>query len=265
MRSGGTFRSPPGSSVTVPVGQTTTAWLNPLDNAGDATGWVVSGSLASAAVGRWGWGVPTGGGDRGDPATDAGGSGGCFLTGNGAGNTDVDGGPTVLTSPDIDATLVADPVIAYDRWFHNAFGAEPNTDPFTVEISNNAGATWSTLEVLGPTGHSTYGQWNTAQFRIADFVTPTSQVRLRFTSGDLGGGAVVEAAIDNIALTSFECVTTQCNPADLDANGALNVDDVDLFVAGFLGLDPVADCDASGTFNVDDVDCFVSAFLAGCP
>ncbi len=27
----------------------------------------------------------------------------------------------------------------------------------------------------------------------------------------------------------------------------------------------VADCDANGTLNIDDIDCFVSAFLGGCP
>ncbi|MEQ8768962.1 MAG: matrixin family metalloprotease [Phycisphaerales bacterium] len=54
--------------------------------------------------------------------------------------------------------------------------------------------------------------------------------------------------------------------ADCDGNGALNVDDVDCWVAGFLAGDlGVADCDGNGSLNVDDVDCFVAAFLAGCP
>ncbi len=57
-----------------------------------------------------------------------------------------------------------------------------------------------------------------------------------------------------------------CSIADCDANGTLNVDDVDCFVAAFLGGDLAgADCDGNGTLNVDDVDCFVAAFLAGCP
>ncbi len=54
--------------------------------------------------------------------------------------------------------------------------------------------------------------------------------------------------------------------SDCDANGALNVDDVDCFVAAFLGSDLAgADCDGNGSLNVDDVDCFVAEFLAGCP
>ncbi len=54
--------------------------------------------------------------------------------------------------------------------------------------------------------------------------------------------------------------------ADCDGNGALNVDDVDCFVAAFLAGDPAgADCDNNGALNVDDVDCFVASFLSGCP
>ncbi|MEQ8768960.1 MAG: alpha-amylase family glycosyl hydrolase [Phycisphaerales bacterium] len=55
-----------------------------------------------------------------------------------------------------------------------------------------------------------------------------------------------------------------CSPADLDANGTLNLDDIDLFVAAFLSGDLAADLDANGTLNLDDIDAFVVAFLAGC-
>ncbi len=54
--------------------------------------------------------------------------------------------------------------------------------------------------------------------------------------------------------------------ADCDGSGTLNIDDIDCFVAGFLGADlAAADCDGNGTLNIDDIDCFVSGFLAGCP
>ena len=49
-----------------------------------------------------------------------------------------------------------------------------------VSISNNNGANWTLLEdVLENTG-----QWTKKSFRIADFVAPTSQVRLRFVARD---------------------------------------------------------------------------------
>ncbi|MEQ8771085.1 MAG: hypothetical protein RIB60_11325 [Phycisphaerales bacterium] len=57
-----------------------------------------------------------------------------------------------------------------------------------------------------------------------------------------------------------------CSFADCDANGTLNIDDIDCFVAAFLGGDLAgADCDGNGTLNIDDIDCFVASFLAGCP
>ena len=57
-----------------------------------------------------------------------------------------------------------------------------------------------------------------------------------------------------------------CSFADCDANGSLNIDDIDCFVAAFLGSDLAsADCDSSGSLNIDDIDCFVGSFLSGCP
>ncbi len=58
--------------------------------------------------------------------------------------------------------------------------------------------------------------------------------------------------------------TLACSQADMDANGTLNLDDIDLFVAAFLSGDLLADLDANGTLNLDDIDAFVVAFLAGC-
>lgn len=54
-------------------------------------------------------------------------------------------------------------------------------------------------------------------------------------------------------------------PADLTNDGALSLDDLDAFVAGFLAGDPIADLDANGTLNLDDLGLFVDSFLAGCP
>jgi len=53
-------------------------------------------------------------------------------------------------------------------------------------------------------------------------------------------------------------------PADLDGNGLLNFDDIDLFVNGFLSGDLIADLDDNGTLNFDDIDAFVGSFLGGC-
>ncbi|MEQ8769236.1 MAG: GC-type dockerin domain-anchored protein [Phycisphaerales bacterium] len=52
--------------------------------------------------------------------------------------------------------------------------------------------------------------------------------------------------------------------ADQTGDGALNLDDLDAFVARFLAGDLAADATADGALNLDDVDAFVAAFLAGC-
>ncbi|MEQ8769722.1 MAG: GC-type dockerin domain-anchored protein [Phycisphaerales bacterium] len=54
-------------------------------------------------------------------------------------------------------------------------------------------------------------------------------------------------------------------PCDLTGNGLLNLDDIDAFVAAFLGGDLAADFDGNGTVNIDDIDAFIACFLGGCP
>ena len=51
---------------------------------------------------------------------------------------------------------------------------------------------------------------------------------------------------------------------DIDANGSLNLDDVDAFVTAFLSANLAADLDGNGTINLDDLDAFIACFLATC-
>ncbi|MEQ8771031.1 MAG: choice-of-anchor B family protein [Phycisphaerales bacterium] len=236
------------------------------DNFQTNTGWSVSGSAADAGSGRWERANPGGDGSRGDPADDADGSGICYVTGNGGpgSNTDVDA-TTVLTSPAFDVSAMPEAVVRYQRWYNNAAGSNPGVETMEVEISNNNGASWSPLETVGPTGAAASGGWLDAEFRVADFVTPTANVRVRFTATD-DIGSVVEAGVDDFEVFEYVCDPAPACFADCDGNGSLNVDDVDCFVAAFLGSDlGGADCDGNGSLNVDDVDCFVAGFLGGCP
>ncbi len=178
------------------------------DNFETDQGWSVVNS-PSLTDGAWNRGVPVGGGDRGDPPTDFDGSGQCYLTDNAPGNSDVDGGSTTLISPVFDASGGGDVYISYARWFSNDFGAAPGQDVFRVDISNNGGQTWTSLEVVGPTGPGTTGGWFHVQHRIADFLTPTDQMRVRFIAADDEPGSVVEAAVDAIEVVRFSCGSTE--------------------------------------------------------
>ncbi len=181
------------------------------DNFQTNLGWSVS---STATAGQWARGVPAGGGDRGDPASDYDGSGQCYLTGPADGDTDVDGGSTVLTSPTIDLSS-GDARISYARWYSNSFGAAPNADVMTISISNNNGSTWTVVETVGPTQDAN-GGWVEHGFFVSDFVTPTAQIRMKFDVGDLGDGSVIEAAVDAFNVTQYECESTELNITTTD-------------------------------------------------
>ena len=157
-------------------------------------GWTVDDD-PSLESGTWERGRPSGYGLEGDPPWDADSSGQAFLTFNSGGNTDVDGGATRLTSPPLDASG-PDPRLHYWRWWDDQGSSD---DLFQVEISNNNGRTWTTLETVGPRVH---GQWIERSVRIADFVTPTEQIRIRFTASDSGEGHLIEAAVDGVRLSN---------------------------------------------------------------
>lgn len=126
----------------------------------------------------------------------------CFVTENtssptaGAGAEDVDGGFTTLFSPVFNLTSYTDPVISYWRWFSNDQGATPLTDYWQVYISNDNGASWDTVEYISVPDHS----YRRHAFKVSDFVTPTSQVILRFVAEDANAGSLIEASLDDLEI-----------------------------------------------------------------
>jgi hypothetical protein len=231
------------------------------DTAETDIGWIVSGD---ATDGQWSRGVPVGGGDRGDPATDADGSGAAWLTDNVDGNSDVDGGTTIMTSPVLDASH-PESILSYWTWLSNDTGAAPNEDPLVVEISNNNGGSWSTLEVIGPDGPQASGGWFYSEFRIADFVTPTNQFRIRFSVGDALSGSVIECGVDGVKIQAFACEDVSACVADFNDDGELNFFDVQEFLGAFSANDQSADLVDDDVFNFFDVQAYLGLFAAGCP
>jgi flagellar hook capping protein FlgD/thermolysin metallopeptidase-like protein len=130
----------------------------------------------------------------------------CWVTGQGvvggaAGAADVDGGHTTLTSPAFNAVAggIVHPIVEYYRWYSNNAGSTPGTDFWVVDISNDGGLNWTHVENTNVTDNT----WRRVAFRIEDYVTPTSNMRMRFIASDEGDGSLVEAAVDDWRLWGF--------------------------------------------------------------
>ena len=130
----------------------------------------------------------------------------CWVTGNAApadppGANDVDGGRTTLTTAALDAVTggLVRPVISYYRWYSNNAGSDPGNDLWRADISNDGGASWTSVESTRATDNS----WRRVLFFISDYVAPTASMRMRFIAEDAGAGSLIEAAVDDFALLDF--------------------------------------------------------------
>jgi hypothetical protein len=217
-------------------------------------GWTVGATGDNATTGLWVRVDPLGtstGGQPVQPEDDHTPSGTqCWITGQGAaggsvGSQDVDGGVTTLTSPAFDCSGLDDPRLSYWRWYSNNTLTGTGTDVMPVEISNNNGTTWVPLENVTQNA----GAWVLKEFRIADFVAPTSQVRVRFRAQDQTPGDYVEAGVDDVRVFAATCPPE--NPADLDGNGVVNGADLGLLLNAW-GT-PQYDLTGDGTVSGADV------------
>ena len=224
-------------------------------------GWTVvnGGGLTDGA---WDRGIPAGGCDRGDPPADGDGSGRCFLTDNADGNSDVDGGFTRLVSPLMNPAAEG-AIISYRRWYSNTFGAAPEADIFEVDVSDDGGATWVSLEVVGPAGPEVDGGWFEKQFDLTALPNfeLNDQFRIRFTASDLGSGSVVEAGVDGVQLLNVDCTPISV-PGDVNGDGVADFNDLLSVLAAF---GPCSGCpaDLDGNGQVDFTDLLEMLVLIG--
>lgn len=251
----------PKNTYTVDTGETFVM----LDcNFEQASGWTVQDDPA-LTDGSWDRGIPVNC-SRGDPPVDHDGSGQCFLTDNSnllGCNSDVDGGYTRLISPTIDLTM-GDADVRYALWYTNNYGYTTPDDLFVVSISNDDGVNWAQAAAFGP---QAVAGWCVHSFRVGQFVTPTDQVRLRFEASDFGEPSVVEAGIDAVCVSRFDCVYEFIS-GDLNCDRVVDFSDINAFVLALSNAqryDEVyprcplqnRDINADGKFDMGDINPFV--------
>lgn len=125
----------------------------------------------------------------------------CFFTGQGTqggsvGEADVDGGPTTLTSPEIDLSD-GDATINFYLWFHHTdYGTQ---QPIEIHLSDNGGASWTKAADI-----TNDPSWRRRSFQVSDHVTPSSQVQIRISVNDNPNDDIVEAAVDEFSVERYD-------------------------------------------------------------
>ncbi len=200
--------------------------------------------------------IPEQGGMRGDPPTDYDNSGRCYVTGSGY-FAPIHEGTTTLTSPAFGITD-GDGLVDYARWYFNAMSYQTPDDTFRVYISNDNGETWALAETVGPVEQAD-GGWYEHSFWISDFVTPGAAMRLKFEASDLAEYTDIEAAVDAVRITQYDCsLPYLCGDTDGSWTD-VNISDLTYLVAYFFqgGAPPVymnaADVNSSGEVDISDL------------
>ena len=184
----------------------------------------------------------------------------CYMTENSTNpdnetQSDVDGGATTLFSPVFDLSMYEQALVSYWKWYTNNLGNNPGTDYWKVDVSNDEGLSWISLENT----NSSNNFWKFKQFLISDYVTLTDKMQFRFIAedifndGDVGsGGSLVEAALDDFRISIFEN-DNQCSLGDINQDALVNVVDIVLLVNIIISDESVDDYLCSSDFNEDNL------------
>lgn len=221
-------------------------------------GWTVSGN---ASDGQWERGVPVNAG-RGDPPSDFDGSGQCWVTDNTPGNSDVDDGSTILTSPVFDVS--GGGVISYAYWVNSGPGVLDD-DSLVVQVATNAaGTNWATVR----TYTTESDDWRTDTLLIGDDgdAAPSSTLRLRFIASDDGAPSLLEAGIDALLIESLSCEDVAVCEGDTNGDDVVNFADLNAVLGDFGETGPgfAGDVNGDEVVNFEDLNIVLANFGQVC-
>jgi extracellular elastinolytic metalloproteinase len=131
--------------------------------------------------------------------------------GGSAGQDDIDNGEVIATSPTFDGSNSDKLIIDAWRWFFNE-DSDDTGDYYFMEVSNDAGGSWSEVENI-PDSVTTTNSWTNVSYDLADILSPTADMKIRVRAADgVAAGDLVELAIDDIVITGFEACTSSSAP-----------------------------------------------------
>lgn len=124
----------------------------------------------------------------------------CYVTENSPVNGsyssyDIDGGPTILTSPTIDLSG-SDATVSLYAWYYS----RDHDDNFEIDISNDNGSSWT--NVLSTSAN--LNGWENISFNVSSYVIPTSQVKVRCSAQDQPNNDIVEAGLDDFEVMTYD-------------------------------------------------------------
>jgi hypothetical protein len=192
----------------------------------------------------------------------------CYVTGALAGPSpssyDVDGGPSHLLSPVFDLAG-RDAKVGYWRWYHMSVNMD---DALVVAVSND-GTNWTTVEDV----HRSSETWTRAEWRVSDYIIPSTTVQVRFTVNDTDPGSLIESLVDDFDIVYLTC-TPPPVPGDVNCDGTIDFGDINPFV--LILSDPQAwqltfpgcpwqngDINGDGGVDFGDINPFVALLSSG--
>jgi hypothetical protein len=268
LSNGGTYSDPPTApAASFSVGVATGTVVAFSDDFETASGWTVT-NTGPVTSGTWERGDPNGVTSTGIPVvpgddyTPAPGIN-CYVTynapaGTTAANGDLDGGPTVLTSPAIDLAA-ASVEVSYAAFVYCNDAALPAEADFLVVQVSADGSTWVTADSVGTTSSA----WQVRTFRMNDFIVPGTTSRIRFVINDTPNNSVTEAAVDAVRMVATVCEQSNPCPADLDGDAQVSASDLAAVLAAW-GQAGSTDLDGDGTTGAPDLAAVLAAWGA-CP
>jgi hypothetical protein len=189
----------------------------------------------------------------------------CWVTGNGnpggsAAANDVDGGPTVLTSPTYAIPNESIVTLSYAAWvFCNDAAVPAEADFLKIEYSLDNGATWQLLRQIGTTS----SQWQVFNDSFAVRGAAAS-ARVRFSMADIGNNSTSDAGVDSFSVSVSVCDSKTPCPADLAANGVVDAADLSVLLSSWGNAGGAADLDGNGLVDAGDLTAILSSWGA-CP